>query len=142
MSFQSVYGLAGQGMFVHGVRLNTVASNLAHAQVPAASAEAVYKPKEVVLAPARAASLAGGGGSVFGVKVARIVDSEQPAVVQHQPGHPVSDDQDRVFYPPVDLVSQMAGMISASRAFDTAVSLFSTGRHMQGRLLDLINVRG
>ena len=142
MSFQSVYGLAGQAMFVHNVRLNTVASNLAHAWVPASSAGAVYKPRDVVLAPVQAASLAGNGGTVFGVKVARIVESEKPAVIHHQPDHPLSDDQGRVFYPPVDMVKQMAGMMSASRAFDTAVSLYSTGRHMQGRLLDLVNVGG
>nr|WP_283777708.1 flagellar basal body rod C-terminal domain-containing protein [Sansalvadorimonas sp. 2012CJ34-2] len=52
----------------------------------------------------------------------------------------MADKDGRVFYPAIDRAEQMANMMSAARSFDTAVSLFSTGRQMQDRLIDLINL--
>ncbi|MCL6269549.1 flagellar basal body rod protein FlgC [Sansalvadorimonas sp. 2012CJ34-2] len=142
MSFQGLYALSSQSMFVQDVRINTVAGNLVNADVAASSENQVYQTQDVVLGPARVGTLfsASGSSALFGVMVNEIIRSDKPVNVRYQPDHPMADKDGRVFYPAIDRAEQMANMMSAARSFDTAVSLFSTGRQMQDRLIDLINL--
>ena len=140
MSFQGIYGLSSQSMFAQDIRINVVAGNLVNAEVAAGSEQQVFKAGNVLLAPVSPAASSSPGSSVFGVMVADIVQSNKPADVRYQPEHPLANEQGQVFYPAIDTIEQMATMVSAARSFETAVSLFTTGRHMQDRLVDLVNI--
>ncbi len=142
MSFQAIYGLSSQAMFTQDIRMNVVAGNLVNANVAAGSEQDVYKARDVLLSPSRLETSTSGPGAAgtFGVMVTDIVSSSKPPNIRIQPGHPLADDQDRVFYPAIDTVEQMADMMSASRHFETAVSLFATGRNMQDRVIELVNL--
>lgn len=48
MSFNQIYRVAGSAMTAQTIRLNTIASNLANAESPAASAATVYKARSPV----------------------------------------------------------------------------------------------
>ena len=133
MSFQCLYGIASQSMFTQDVRLNLVAGNLVNTGVAAKEEGAVYRAQDAMLASTRV-------GSGFGVMVADIMKTSKPANVRYQPDHPMANDEGKVFYPAIDVVEQMAAMMSSARSFETAVSLFSTGRHMQDRVVDLVNL--
>ncbi len=142
MSFQGIYTLASQAMFAQDIRINVVAGNLVNAEVAAGGENEAYQARSAVLSPSRPIPPVGGTASatVFGVMVSEIVRSSKPADVRYQPEHPMADDNGQVFYPAIDTVEEMALMISAARSFETAVSLFTTGRHMQDRLVELVNL--
>ncbi|WP_281647168.1 hypothetical protein [Parendozoicomonas sp. Alg238-R29] len=133
MSFQALYAISSQSMFTQDVRINLVAGNLANAEVAANSENAVFQSQDVVMTSTRVENS-------FGVMVSEIVKNNKPANVRYQPDHPLANDEGQVFYPAIDTVEQVAAMMSSARSFETAVSLFSTGRHMQDRVVDLINL--
>jgi flagellar basal-body rod protein FlgC len=59
------------------------------------------------------------------------------AVQRYEPNHPMANDQGYVFYPDVNVVEEMADMMSASRSFETNVEVLNSVKSMQQSLLRL-----
>ncbi|WP_369808181.1 flagellar basal body rod protein FlgC, partial [Oleiphilus sp. HI0123] len=58
-----------------------------------------------------------------GVEVKGIVESDAPLDMRYQPDHPLADEQGYVMYPNVNVVEEMADMLSASRSFQTNIDV-------------------
>ena len=144
---ESVFDIAGMGMSAQSVRLNTVASNLANAQSAASSVNQVYRARHPVFAAVQAQAqraqsgdwpqAAGEGEDSAGVQVLGIVESQAPLERRYEPGHPLADGEGYVYYPNVNVVEEMADMISASRSFQINVELLQSAKTMAQRLLQL-----
>lgn len=130
MSSFGIFHVAGSAMAAQSVRLNTVSSNLANADVVAGSAEAAYKPRVPVF---EAQSPAQGGG----VNVARIAEPEQPVEQRYQPGHPLADENGFVYAPNVNAVEEMANMISAARSYQSNLEVVNTAKSLMMRTLSM-----
>lgn len=144
MSFNNIFDIAGSGMSAQSVRLNTTASNIANADSAASSSGEVYKGRHPVFKASYAAMLGHSksfGGEirpeVAGVSVAGIVESDAPLQHRYEPGHPMADDQGYVYYPNVNVVEEMANMISASRSFQVNVEIMNSAKQMMQRVLTL-----
>jgi len=74
----------------------------------------------------------GGGVSVQGV-----VESDAPLQMRYEPDHPMADDNGYVAYPNVNVVEEMANMISAQRAFQTNVDVMTSAKTMMQQVLSL-----
>lgn len=142
----SVFDIAGQGMTAQSVRINTVASNLANAQSAASSVNQVYRARHPVFAAAHrdAMDAASGWSSApaageegMGVQVLGVVESQAPLQRRYEPGHPLADQEGYVLYPNVNVVEEMADMISASRSFQINVEVLQAAKTMTQRLLGL-----
>ncbi len=59
------------------------------------------------------------------------------AVKRYEPHHPMADRDGYVWYPDVNVVEQMADMMSASRDFETNVDVLNNVKSMQQSLLKL-----
>ncbi|WP_347253886.1 flagellar basal body rod protein FlgC [Leminorella grimontii] len=139
MSFNDIYQISGSAMTAQTVRLNTIASNLANAQSPAASAKDVYKARSPVFAAVYNNGLiAQGRHDIDGASV-RVMDVLQSggSVKRFEPHHPLADRDGYVYYPDVNVVDQMADMMSASRDFETNVDVLNNVKSMQQSLLKL-----
>ena len=144
MSLSNVFNIAGSGMSAQTIRLNTVASNIANAESVSSSDGETYRARMPVFQAIQADILAqqqGGseqdGLSGKGVYVTEIVESEAPLRMQYEPGHPMADDNGYVYYPNVNVVEEMANMISASRSFQTNADIMNTAKEMMQRVLTL-----
>lgn len=148
----SIFDIAGMGMTAQSVRLNTVASNLANADSAASSVDQVYRARRPVFAAVQQRALAEqragfsdldlqqpewAGEDGFGVRVDGIVESQAPLDRRYEPGHPLADAEGYVFYPNVNVMEEMADMISASRSFQVNVELMQSAKVMTQRLLNL-----
>lgn len=153
----SIFDIAGSGMTAQSVRINTVASNLANAQSAASSVNQVYRARHPVFAAMHANALADLNGANpwtqasgdpwasaptqgedgQGVQVLGITESQAPLDRRFEPGHPLADQEGYVYYPNVNVVEQMADMISASRSFQINVELLQSAKTMSQRLLSL-----
>lgn len=139
MSFSDIYQISGSAMTAQTVRLNTVASNLANADSPAQSEAATYKARSPVFAAVYHNSLtqAGHHGLTGArVRVQDVVESGS-AVRRYAPHHPLADRDGYVWYPDVNVVEQMADMMSASQNFETGVDVLNNVKSMQQSLLKL-----
>jgi len=142
----NLFDIAGQGMTAQSVRLNTVASNLANAQSAASSVNQVYRARHPLFAAAyqNAVDEQSGWGDMpaqgeegAGVQVLGIVESQAPLERRYEPGHPLADKDGYVLYPNVNVVEEMADMISASRSFQINVEMLQSAKTMAQRLLSL-----
>ncbi|EIC22170.1 flagellar basal body rod protein FlgC [Thiorhodovibrio frisius] len=134
-NFFSIFNTSGSALTAQSVRLNTVASNLANSSVGAPTPEETYQPKEVVFQtvldrnnPERADTP---------VRVAGIVDRPDEPIITYEPHHPQANAEGYVFRPAVNVVQEMANMMSASRSFEANVEVMNTTRQLLQRTLQI-----
>lgn len=141
MSLTNIFDVAGSGMAAQSVRLNTVSSNIANAESVGSSSGETYRARHPVFSVLKAQADSfdfGTDPSVGrGVRVDAIVESQEPLRKQYQPDHPMADGEGYVYYPNVNIVAEMADMISASRSFETNVEMMNTAKQMMQRVLTL-----
>lgn len=128
MSLFQVLDIAGTGMSAQSVRLNVTASNLANAESASSSTGETYRARHPVFALQAPAG---------GVRVLGIVESQAPARMQYEPDHPLADAEGFIHLPNVNLVEEMANMISASRSYQTNVEAMNTAKQLLLRTLAL-----
>lgn len=144
MSLGGVFDIAGMGMTAQSIRLNTTASNLANAQAASGSANNVYRARHPVFEAVQREVALGISGerdfsndAAMGLKVVDIVESDAPLERRYEPQHPQADEEGYVFYPNVNVVEEMADMISASRSFQMNVEVMQSAKTMMQRVLQL-----
>lgn len=138
MSFSQIYRVSGSAMTAQTIRLNTIASNLANADSPAASAATAYKARSPVFAAVYSPRNAADPHGIRGAQV-QVLDVVEHAesISRYEPNHPLANRQGYVFYPAVNVVSEMADMMSASRSFETNVEVLNSVKSMQQSVLRL-----
>jgi flagellar basal-body rod protein FlgC len=128
MSLFDAFDIAGSAMSAESLRLNVTASNLANAQSVGGSEETTYRARHPVFS-AVMQSLHG-DSSTYGVEVKEIVQSSAPFEQQYQPDNPLANKDGYVFLPNVNMASEMANMISASRSYQSSVEVLNTSKQM------------
>ena len=136
MSLYNIFEISGTGMSAQSVRLNTTASNMANAESVASSVNETYKARHPVFS-AVYQSLKGSNYSGAGVDVLGVVESEAAPRVKYQPENPMADEQGNVYLPNVNIVEEMANMISASRSYQANVQIANTAKTLVQRTLKL-----
>tara|TARA_R110001592_G_scaffold205052_2_gene455431 strand:- start:4085 stop:4528 length:444 start_codon:yes stop_codon:yes gene_type:complete len=145
MSLSQIFDIAGSGMSAQSIRLNTTASNIANAETASSSTGDVYRARKPVFAAVQMDAMRQAMGADFlagtpeskGVVVKGIVESDAPLEMRYQPDHPQADERGYVYYPNVNVVEEMADMMSASRSFQTNVEIMDAAKTMMQRLLTL-----
>ena len=134
MSSFPIFDIAGSAMSAQSLRLNTVASNLANADVVSSTAEGSYKARMPVF---RAGSATADNPAGSGVQVLGVTQSTAAAEKRYEPGHPLADAEGYVYAANVNVVEEMTNMISASRAYQSSVEIMNTAKEMALRTLTL-----
>ncbi len=137
MPLLNVFDVSGSAMSAQTVRLNTTASNLANAQSVASSVDETYRARHPVFAAQLNDAMDQRNASSAGVDVLGIVESDTPLDMRFEPEHPMADENGYVAYPNVNVVEEMANMISASRSFELNVDMMTSAKSLTERLLRL-----
>ncbi|MDX1800783.1 MAG: flagellar basal body rod protein FlgC [Marinobacter sp.] len=147
MSLGSIFDIAGSGMSAQSVRLNTTASNIANAETASSSTGETYRARKPVFSAVQDSLLnagqggfgpmAGDDGASAGVRVDGIVESDAELQMRYEPNHPAANADGYVFYPNVNVVEEMADMMSSSRSFQMNVDVMNTAKSMMQRILTL-----
>ncbi|MCT2398152.1 flagellar basal body rod protein FlgC [Novosphingobium mangrovi (ex Huang et al. 2023)] len=129
----TLFDVAQRGMSAQLVRMNAAASNLANAGTVSGSEDAAYKPIRAVFAEDldRASGLAS-------VEVQGVVREQAAAVRQHNPDHPLADENGDVWVAPVDENAEMVEMLEASRQYQNMVEALSTAKQL---MLDTMRMK-
>ena len=144
MSLASVFNIAGTGMSAQSTRLNTISSNIANAETVSSSVDKTYRARHPVFAT-MFQNAQQGSDSLFadqdqsgsGVQVLGVIEDQSSLTPRYEPNHPAADASGYVYSPNVNVVEEMADMISASRAFQTNVEMMNTAKQMMQRVLTL-----
>jgi flagellar basal-body rod protein FlgC len=128
MSLFKIFDTAATGMSAQSMRLNLVASNMSNVDSVSSSVGETYRARQPVFRAILDAY--NPDESAVGVRVAGVVESQAPLRREFAPDHPLADDDGYIFRPNVDLVEEMANMISASRAYQSNVEVVNAAKRM------------
>lgn len=127
---QSIFDIAGSAMQAQSIRLNVTASNLANANSVAGSADDAYKSRQPVFAAILQEQIGG-------VQSLGIVESQREPAMRFEPDHPMADEKGYIYSSNVDVVEEMANMMSASRGYQTNVELLNTTKQLMLQTLKM-----
>lgn len=144
MSFNQIFLTAGSAMTAQTIRLNTISSNLANADSVSGNKDDVFKPLKPVFANIynninNPSALANDIQSAQ-VMVADVVQVESLTQKRHEPDNPLANEEGNVFYSGINVVGEMADMMSASRNFEMNVEVLSNAKSMQQSLIQILEV--
>lgn len=137
MSLFNVFNVTGSAMAAESVRLNTTSSNLANADSVASSAKDTYKAREAIFAANLSKAKHNQNDYTIPVKVLGIVESNKPLIAEYNPDHPLANQDGYIYKPNVNVMEEMANMISASRAYQTNVQVADASKQMLLRTLQM-----
>ena len=135
MSLFNVFGISGSALQAQTLRLNTTSSNMANANSVSSSTGATYRARHPVFAPM--IKQFGSEKKAVGVRVLGIVESQRPLRSEYNPDHPMADSEGYIHLPNVNMIEEMADMISASRSYQSNVEVMTTAKKMLMRTLQL-----
>lgn len=136
MSLFSVFDIAGSALGAQSLRLNVTASNMANANSASSSIGGTYRARHPVFSAVM-------DGFDFeqtqgrGVRVDGVIESTAPLRREYKPGHPLANEDGYIFLPNVNVIEEMANMISASRSYQTNVEVMDAAKQMLQRTLTL-----
>ncbi len=137
MSMFKVFDIAGSTMSAQSLRLNTTASNLANADSVSSSTDQTYRARQPVFAAMLEEAAGAQQRAGTGVQVKGIVESQAPLRQFYDPNHPMANEEGYIFMPNVNVVEEMANMISASRSYQANVEVANTAKQLAMRTLSL-----
>ena len=136
MSLYNIFDVAGSGMSAQSVRLNVTASNLANANNISSSADETYRGRHPIFAAELQKAAINQEESVP-VQVLGIVEDQDPLQLEYNPNHPMADKDGYIYKPNVNVMEEMANMISASRSYQTNVQVADAAKQMLTKTLQL-----
>ncbi len=129
MSLFNIFTVSGSGMSAQSVRLNTTASNIANADAVASSVDETYRARHPIF-EAEMAKANHQQQSSQSVAVKGIVESDAPLQKEYSPNHPMADGDGFIYKPNVNVMEEMANMISASRSYQMNVQVAEAAKSM------------
>jgi len=135
MSLFRVFDISGSALAAQSVRLNTIASNMANADVVAGSPDAIYRARHPVFSTIFNDTLQ--GPRAAGVEVESIMESEAKARREFAPAHPMADAEGFIYRSNVSAVDELANMISASRSYQSSIKAMETSKQLIMSTLNL-----
>lgn len=129
----TVFDLAQRGMTAQLVRMNAAASNLSNAGSVAGSEEGAYRPIRAVFSE----ELDKRSG-LSTVNVSSVMRENARAVREHNPDHPLADENGDVWTSPVDENTEMVEMLDSARQYQNLVEALSTAKQL---MLDTMRLK-
>ncbi|MDR9499348.1 MAG: flagellar basal body rod protein FlgC [Hydrogenovibrio sp.] len=134
MSMFPTLDISATGMHAQTVRLNTVASNMANVDSISSNAEDTYRGKQPVFETILNDET---GEPKGGVRVKDIIENEAPLKMEYNPNHPMANDEGYIYRPNVNVVEEMANMMSAQRSYETNIEVLNTSKQLIMRTIQL-----
>ncbi|NOY92769.1 MAG: flagellar basal body rod protein FlgC [Deltaproteobacteria bacterium] len=143
MNVFSAMEIAASGLYAQRTRMNALASNLANARTTRSADGGPYQRMDPVFRAVPVAdrfqNLANDpdARSAYLVEVSEIARDTTPGQRVYDPSHPDADEEGFITLPNVDVVEEMVNLITASRAYESGVTLIQSLRQMAGQALDI-----
>lgn len=144
MKFLSSFGISASGLTAQRMRMDIIAQNIANASSTRTANGGPYRRRIAVLSAQNAEGSFGsylsknmdqaGGG---GVRVSQIAEDQTPFKVVYDPSHPDADASGNVKMPNVDTTQEMLDMMSATRAYESNVTVLNSFKSMAMKALEL-----
>ena len=139
MNFITSFDICSSGLSAQRQKMDVIVSNLANASTIQTPEGGPYKRKVVVLAAEPVNGKFGNAlkDALSQVKVQEVIEAAEGLKQVHDPTHPNADEQGFVTYPNVNVVTEMADMITVNRAYEACVTALDATKNMVLKALDI-----
>jgi len=144
MRFFTAINTSGSGLTAEQLRMDVIANNIANVNSTRTPEGGPYRRQRVIFTPREP--------QIFfnipflkteviyqgrGVRVVGIEEDPSPPRIEYRPEHPDADKDGYVKFPNVNVVLEMADMITATRAYEANVAAMRSTKEMMMRALDI-----
>ena len=135
--------ISASGLAANRKRIEAISSNIANAQTTRTAEGGPYRRKEVIFGsePARdnfADILEGEiDAKAETVHVTDVISSDKPPILKYDPSHPDANKDGYVAMPDINVMKEMADMISAQRAYEANITAINTSKSMAIKALEI-----
>ncbi|NDY55777.1 flagellar basal body rod protein FlgC [Desulfovibrio sulfodismutans] len=144
MDFSTALDIGSSALSAQRTNLNVISMNLANIRsTKTANGEGPYQRKSVVFestpvdTPFSKAMQGALDRDISGVKVTGVVNDNRPPRLVFEPGHPDADENGYVAYPDINVVEEMANMITTMRSYEASAASISTTKSMFSKALEI-----
>lgn len=143
MDFMSALDISASGMKAQRTYMNVISMNLANIKTTKTPEGGAYRRKSVAFAatpvynPFDKAMENEQNRELKGVSVRGIVNDKRPHKRVHEPGHPDADKEGYVTYPDINVVEEMANMITTMRSYEANVQAIQDVKAMFNKALQI-----
>ena len=137
--------ISSSGISANKKRMAAISSNIANAQTTRTAEGGPYRKKEVVFGsePARESFSEILEGEIDAqaqeVHATEVVSTDKPPIMKYEPNNPDANEQGYVAYPNINVMEEMANMISASRSYEANINVMNTTKNMAMKALEIGN---
>lgn len=147
MSIFKTFGVNASGMTAERYRMDIISQNVANANTTRTEDGTPYRRKVVrfeekgtnVMDFGTMLNKARGIDTGDGVKAVGVYEDQSDLTMVYDPSHPDANDDGYVFYPNVNIVTEMTNMIDAERAYQANATAFDASKTMAMKGLDIGN---
>src|SRR5690606_6313997 len=135
--------ISSSGLTANRKRIEAISSNIANAQTTRTAEGGPYRRKEVVFGaePARdsfADILEGEiDAKAQAVHATEVVNTNEPPILKYDPHRPDANAEGYVAMPNVNVMKEMADMITAQRAYEANITSINTAKSMAVKALEI-----
>ena len=143
MDFMTAFDISASGLSADRTRINTISMNLANAKTTRTPQGGPYRRRSVVQQTAdvddpfsihmRSAL----DRAVQGVRVSAVTMDNRPFKRVYEPGNPDANAEGYVMYPDINVVEEMANLMTAQRNYEANVTTVDAVKRMYIKALDI-----
>jgi len=124
--------ISSSGLTAERLRMDTISSNIANVNTTRGEDGKPYVRKIAVFKEILDNKTGGAG-----VKADKILDDPSPLRKEYDPSHPDADEEGYVTLPNVNILNEMADMISASRSYEANIDTLNANKSMFMKALEI-----
>ena len=143
MDFMTAFDISASGLSADRTRINTISMNLANAKTTRTAQGGPYRRRSVVQQatevddPFSIHMRSALDREVQGVRVSAVTMDNRPFKRVYEPGNPDANAEGYVMYPDINVVEEMANLMSAQRNYVANVTTVDAVKGMFIKALDI-----
>ena len=143
MDFMTAFDISASGLSADRTRINTISMNLANAKTTRTVQGGPYRRRSVVQQatdvddPFSIHMRSALDRAVQGVRVSAVTMDNRPFKKVYEPGNPDANAEGYVMYPDINVVEEMANLMSAQRNYEANVTTVDAVKGMFIKALDI-----
>ena len=143
MDFLTALDIGASGLTADRTRINTISMNLANAKTTRTPQGGPYRRRTVVQAatdvddPFSVHMRSALDRELKGVRVMAVTMDKRPLKQVYEPGHPDANAEGYVSYPDINVVEEMANLMSAQRNYEANVTTVEAIKGMDNKALEI-----
>ena len=143
MDFMTAIDIGASALNAERTNMNIISMNLANVKTTRTEQGGPYRRKTTIMAaqdvddPFSKHMQGALDRELKGVRVMHVATDSRPLKRVYEPGHPAADQDGFVAYPDINVVEEMASLMTAQRGYEANVTTIDTVKAMYTKALEI-----